>query len=163
MHDAEKGIYVASLPEGATAQTRDLFVNGKRATVSRTDPNDRFIDSKFTKETITTKVPSLANLERPQDVNIVLRNMWSESRTMVESAVTEGDTTTLYMVQPGWTNYNVTAPAGGDRISSAHFSAISWYCDTLNASVASATSTMWCGTPSISAAVGFAVPTSIPR
>ena len=122
MHDAEKGIYVASLPEGATAQTRDLFVNGKRATVSRTDPNDRFIDSKFTKETITTKVPSLANLERPQDVNIVLRNMWSESRTMVESAVTEGDTTTLYMVQPGWTNYNVTAPAGGDRISSAHFS-----------------------------------------
>ena len=111
------GIWVADAKDIAS---RDLFINGRRATRARTDFAPTVVA--FDKNTVTVKNPELADLEAPRDLEFVLKNMWNLPRICAESAVTNDDgTTTFTMVQPGWNTYFQTSTLGGAALNPEQF------------------------------------------
>ncbi|MBQ7337141.1 MAG: right-handed parallel beta-helix repeat-containing protein [Clostridia bacterium] len=115
--ESSGGIWVANAKD---IESRDFFVNGVRATRARTDFSPTVID--FTKETVTVSNRELADLEKPRDLEFVLKNYWNLPRICAESAVTNDDgTTTFTMVQPGWNTYYETATLGGAAVNANQF------------------------------------------
>jgi hypothetical protein len=111
------GLWVA---DDKGIESRDLFVNGKRATRARTEFAPTVVA--FDKKTVTVSNEELANLENPRDLEFVLKNMWNLPRICAESAVTNNDgTTTFTMVQPGWNTYFETSTLGGVALSAEQF------------------------------------------
>lgn len=111
------GIWVADAKD---IESRDLFVNGRRATRARTDFAPTVVA--FDKNTVTVKNDELADLEAPRDLEFVLKNMWNLPRICAESAVTNDDgTTTFTMVQPGWNTYFQTSTLGGAALNPEQF------------------------------------------
>ncbi len=111
------GIWVA---DAANLQSRDLFVNGVRATRARTDFAPTVVS--FDKSTVTVSNEAMADLSVPRDLEFVLKNMWNLPRICAKSAETNSDgTTTFTMVQPGWKTYYETSTLGGAALSPEQF------------------------------------------
>ena len=114
LHDASKNIWVAN---AQNITSRDFFVNGKRAVLARTSV--ALSVSAMDATSVTCSNSILRNLSRPQDVILVIENMWTQSRAAVKSAQASGSSTVLTMLTPAWTTYYNTADLGGAPIDAS--------------------------------------------
>lgn len=124
LHDSSKNIYVADVSDytGGVENgllSRDFYVNGNITVLARTAEN--LHGASFDTQSLTTDQSIFANLSRPQDAVLVIRNYWTESRVRVTDAVTTGNSTRFTMIQPAWGNYNATASLGGAPINADQF------------------------------------------
>ncbi|MDF2927128.1 MAG: hypothetical protein K0R57_6042 [Paenibacillaceae bacterium] len=98
IYDIGKNIY--SAPAGADLNTRQLYVNGKRAVRARSA--DGLPDSVKVADGIATSMTELAGWGNITDLELVFKQNWTNPRGTVESVSVEGGTATLMMKQPGW-------------------------------------------------------------
>ncbi|MCJ8014443.1 LamG domain-containing protein [Paenibacillus sp. KQZ6P-2] len=119
LYDASKNIYTAYA--GGDIETRQLFVNGNRATRARsTGAPSPLTFVKASGYTATGNV--LANSTIPMhnwgnksDIEFVYKNQWTAPRIGVSTITNNGTTTTFTMKQPGWgfvTNKGGTSVGG---------------------------------------------------
>ncbi|SDY97601.1 Right handed beta helix region [Amycolatopsis xylanica] len=102
LHDAAKNIYKASVPAGT--DTRQLFVNGKRAERARTALDA----TKFTTTStgFTTTDPAFAKFTNQSDVEIAQDNKWKHMRCPLASITASGGGSALKVQPACWDNNN---------------------------------------------------------
>lgn len=116
LHDAERNIYAAP---ACGIQTRQLYVNGKRAVRARSDKS--LTEAKKTETGYLCDDFYLTELKRPQDLEFVWVVLWTNPRCGVSEITKNKDgKTEITMKQPGWkyvtsnvrgSQVNVTAPS----------------------------------------------------
>ncbi len=116
----EKGIWKAPVAMGT--ESRDLYVNGVKATKARTrdlittdftntsvrnSSNANILDSLGVLKTSSTEFTKLKSFSRPQDLEFVFYSLWSMNRCQVSSITDNGDgSITFNMDSPGWNSLN---------------------------------------------------------
>ncbi len=120
LHDNTKQIYRAAA--GSTIQTRQLFINGRRATRARTFDTlaNLTIDTAIGHTTTSTAIASWKNTT---DIELVYVASWTNPRCGINSIAVNNGIAVLTMKQPGWsycTNKGLTSIGGG-------FSKAPWY------------------------------------
>jgi Right handed beta helix region len=120
LHDNAKQIYRAAA--GSTIRTRQLFINGRRATRARTFDTlaNLTIDTAVGHTTTTTAIASWKNTS---DIELVYIASWTNPRCGISSVSVNNGIALLTMKQPGWsycTNKGLTSIGGG-------FSKAPWY------------------------------------
>lgn len=120
LHDNTKQIYRAAA--GSTIQTRQLFINGRRATRARTFDTlaNLTIDTAIGH---TTTSIGIASWKNTNDIELVYVASWTNPRCGINSIAVNNGIAVLTMKQPGWsycTNKGLTSIGGG-------FSKAPWY------------------------------------
>lgn len=95
--DREKNIWRATAPGLAT---RQLFVNGTRATRARNKGG--LTDATVDAEGHTTTDTFLADFRAPQDLQFVYEQIWTMPRNQVDSITVKDGVARITMQQPGW-------------------------------------------------------------
>lgn len=98
IYDVERNIYKAPAETGLN--TRQLYVNGKRAVRARS--TEGLPDSVKVEDGIATSMTEIAGWGNISDLELVFKQNWTNPRGTVESVSVEGGTATLRMKQPGW-------------------------------------------------------------
>lgn len=98
LFDADKNIY--SAPYGGAIETRQLYVNGQRATRARSDGG--LSDATYDETGHTTTDTFLADFQNCSDMEMVYQEMWTNSRCMVDSITVSDGVASIVMQQPGW-------------------------------------------------------------
>lgn len=101
LHDKTQGIYQASLPKGT--ETRQLFVNGRRALRARSVAGLGGIERTAAGYTLPAKAP-LGAWKNPQDIEFVYRQIWTNPRAGVASVHETEGKVVVTMDQPGFDN-----------------------------------------------------------
>ena len=112
LYDKDKLIYSAAA--GSNVQTRQLFINGKRAVRARTfDPLANLtIDTDIGH---TTSSLAIASWKNTSDIEMVYQASWTNPRCGVSAVSVNGGTALITMKQPGWlycTNKGITSVGG---------------------------------------------------
>ena len=140
LYDAGKNIYRTFV--GVGVQSRQLFVNGVRATRARSEGALKSAKNPKDNTTLTTTDTSLLNYRKISDLELVFQDYWTNSRCGVESiskGTLAGGTlgrAVLTMKQPGWTNMNnrgvtsVTVPAYYENALELLDAEGEWYLDS---------------------------------
>ncbi len=98
MYDAEKGIYSA---DAAGLRTRQLFVDGFRAV--RASSTGGLTNPVKTDAGYTSDDPALAAFAKPDDLELVFNDLWTNSRVGVTSvSLTSEGKAQLTLDQPAW-------------------------------------------------------------
>lgn len=100
LYDADKNIYAADAKD---IESRDFFVNGRRAVLARTE--GKLSISSVGRTEIVTKDAQLTSFARPQDLILVLNNYWTQSRVRVSGAEYSSGSTHLLMKSGAWETY----------------------------------------------------------
>ena len=100
LYDADKNIYAADAKD---IESRDFFVNGRRAVLARTE--GKLSISSVGRTEIVTKDAQLTSFARPQDLILVLNNYWMQSRVRVSGAEYSSGSTHLLMKSGAWATY----------------------------------------------------------
>ncbi len=98
LFDADKGIYQAEF--GSEIETRQLYVNGVRATRARSAGG--LANATYDETGHTTTDTFLASFRNISDMEMVYQELWTNSRCMVDSISVSGSTATITMQQPSW-------------------------------------------------------------
>ncbi|MEO0055109.1 MAG: hypothetical protein RLZZ50_1056, partial [Verrucomicrobiota bacterium] len=101
LHDRARNIYRASL--AAPLDTRQLFVNGRRAVRARSIGGVEEIKRVAEGYTLPASAP-LASWKNPADIEFVYRHIWTNPRAGVSSVEKRGDTVLVKMDEPGFGN-----------------------------------------------------------
>lgn len=101
LHDPASGIYRASLP--VPLETRQLFINGRRALRARSIGGLEDIKRTATGYTLPANAP-LASWLNPADIEFVYRHIWTNPRAGVARIERIDDSTVVTMDQPGFNN-----------------------------------------------------------
>lgn len=105
LSDAANGIYRA---KAMGLETRQLYVNGRRATRARSDVTGSDFTKTATGYTVTgTDAQVLSSLTHPGDVEIQSNVDWMGYRCGIDSVTTQGATAQVTMDQPCWMNANL--------------------------------------------------------
>ncbi len=99
LFDAEKNIYAAAA--AAPVETRQLYVNGKRAVRARSEGG--LSDATYDDTGHTTTDTYLAEYKNISDLEMVYKQDWTNPRCGVESVSVSGGVAAIVMKQPGWT------------------------------------------------------------
>ena len=102
LFDKSRNIYAATL--ASTADSRQLYVNGLRATRARSIGNEK---RRITADSIghLTSDVSMLKWKNPSDIECVYREIWTNPRCGIASILQVNDTTVrIKMKQPGWMN-----------------------------------------------------------
>lgn len=97
LHDRDLNIWRASAPG---LVTRQLFVNGTRATRARSTGG--LTDPTFDEEGHTTTDTFLAGFRAPKELQFVYERIWTMPRNQVESITVNDGVARIVMQQPGW-------------------------------------------------------------
>lgn len=99
LHDTEKGIYRAP---SQGIETRQLYVDGVRATRARSDAG--LVDATVTSTGFTSSDTFLAEYDHLDRLEFVFQQIWTQPRAGVESVELLGDGTAVHieMKQPAW-------------------------------------------------------------
>ncbi len=101
LHDQDKQIYKANVGD---LQTRQLYVNGERATRARGE--GALLSDVTTNDTgHTTSYTDISKWENIQDVEFVYQVIWTQPRNLVESVEVVSGEAQITMQQPSW-HYN---------------------------------------------------------
>lgn len=98
LHDANLNIYKASA--GGVIETRQLYVNGKRAIRARS--NGGLSNSTYNETGHTTTDTFLGTWKNINDMEMVYKSAWTNPRCGVDSITVNGSQATIVMDQPGW-------------------------------------------------------------
>ena len=99
LFDVEKNIYTATA--AAPVETRQLYVNGKRATRARSESG--LTNATYDAAGHTTTDTFLAEYKNISDLEMVYKQDWTSPRCGVESISISGGRAAVIMKQPGWT------------------------------------------------------------
>ena len=101
IHDRARGIYKASA--GGPLETRQLFVNGRRAVRARSVAG--LPDAKITATGYTLPADApIAAWKNPADIEFVYRHIWTNPRAGVGKITRQNDGLHVVMDQPGFKN-----------------------------------------------------------
>jgi hypothetical protein len=98
LHDSAKQIYKASA--GENIETRQLYINGVRATRARSESG--LPDATHDNNGLTTTMTEMANWGNISDIEMVFNQMWTNPRGGVDSITVSGGKSVIKMKQPGW-------------------------------------------------------------
>jgi hypothetical protein len=116
---SKPGVWKATVP--GTATFRQLYVNGRRATLARSPYNPPGYTSTSTggypRNTgagfTTTPAASLAGWKNPTQIDVVLSTYWTDRRCPVASATS----TLVTIAQPCWRNVHIAPPLASDTVT----------------------------------------------
>nr|WP_240343969.1 carbohydrate binding domain-containing protein [Paenibacillus sp. SYP-B3998] len=100
LYDSEKNIYKASA--GFDVETRQLYVNGKRAIRARSEGG--LPDSISNPDGISTSLVDIAGWDNVSDMEMVFNEKWTNSRGSVDTITAADGGAFIKMKQPGWYN-----------------------------------------------------------
>lgn len=98
LHDADLNIYKSFV--GTDLQTRQLYIDGIRATRARS--NESLLRPVKTETGYVTDDAFLAQYQRPEDLEFVYEEIWTNPRVGVDSIVEVDGKAVVTMKQPGW-------------------------------------------------------------
>lgn len=99
LHDAANGIYKAEV--GGDFASRQLFIDGVRATRARSGAG--LVNAVKTASGYTSDDVQLALYDRPQDLEFVYMEQWTNPRSGVASVSVNQGKAVIAMDEPGWT------------------------------------------------------------
>ncbi|MBD2847803.1 Ig-like domain-containing protein [Paenibacillus sp. IB182496] len=100
LYDAETGIYKADLPSGTVS--RQLFIDGVRATRARSAGG--LHEPQKTNDGYVSDDVALTEFARPQDLEFVYKEQWTNPRIGVASVSLQNGKARFYMDEPGWSS-----------------------------------------------------------
>ncbi|WP_240633428.1 OmpL47-type beta-barrel domain-containing protein [Paenibacillus montanisoli] len=129
LYDASKNIYSAYA--GGDIETRQLFVNGSRATRAKSTgaPSPlTFVKASgysATGNVLANSTIPMHNWGNKSDIEFVYKNEWTAPRIGVSTISNNGTTTTFTMKQPGW---KFVTNKGGTSVGGTHnTNGLPWY------------------------------------
>ena len=102
LHDSQLGIYKAHV--GKNINTRQMFVNGVRATRARSEGGLSDVTYDNGEIGHTTTDTFLADYKNVKDLEMVYYRAWTNPRCGVDHIEVNDDIATIYLDQPAWKN-----------------------------------------------------------